>query len=95
MKARTFELRGLPAFLMLAVLTVMVVGLVALFLMVGVAVVVVGLVLSVGAALYYAVRRKLSPATPTRAWEVEDSTHTQTSNEVREIEVEVLSHKEC
>lgn len=90
MKPRTFEIRGLPAALMLGILAVVVVGVLALLLMVGAAVAVVGLTLSAGAALYYAVRRKLSPTGPMQTWKVEDAAPAQTSNEVREIEVEVL-----
>lgn len=94
MKPRTFEIRGLPAVLMVGVLAVVAIGIIALLLMVGAAVAVVGLVLSAGAALYYAVRRKLAPSTNVAEWRVENSVPTHTSNEVREIEVEVLSQKE-
>jgi hypothetical protein len=91
MKSRTFEIRGLPALLMLGVFAVVAVGIVALLLMVGAAVAVAGLVLSAGAALYYAVRRKLAASTQTHEWRVENSQPVQAGHEVREIEVEVLS----
>lgn len=91
MRPRTFEIRGWPAFLMLGVLAVVVVGIIALLLMVGAAVAVVGLVLSAGAALYYAVRRKLTQSTASSDWRVENQPASSSSSlEVREIEVEVL-----
>ena len=94
MKPRTFELRGLPALLMLGVFVVVAIGIIALVLMVGAAVAVAGLALSAGAALFYALRRKLSPGTKPGVWlEVEPPSATS-SLEVREIEVEVLPQKE-
>lgn len=79
--------------LLLGVLAVVAVGLVALVLMVGAAVAVVGLAISAGAALYYAVRRKLVQGTKASDWQVEDQQPTSSSLEVREIEVEVLPEK--
>jgi hypothetical protein len=70
------------------------VGIIALLLMVGAAVAVVGLALSAGAALYYAVRRKLAVTDPQREWKVEDTPPTQVAHEVREIEFEVLPKKD-
>lgn len=93
MKPRTFEIRGLPAVLMLGVLAVAVIGILALLLMVGAAVAVAGLAVSAGAALYYAVRRKLTQSLDSSNWKVE-SQSTTSSSEVREIEVEVLPQKE-
>lgn len=94
MKSRTFEIRGLPAVLMLGLFAVVAVGIIALLLMVGAAVAVAGLALSAGAALYYAVRRKLAATGPQREWHMEDTTPTQVSHEVREIEFEVLPKKD-
>lgn len=94
MKSRTFEIRGLPAVLMVGLFAVVAVGIIALLLMVGAAVAVAGLALSAGAALYYAVRRKLAPAGPKHEWQVEDATPTQVSHEIREIEFEVLPKKD-
>lgn len=94
MKTRTFELRGLPALLMLGVLVIVAIGLIALVLMVGAAVAVAGLALSAGAALFYALRRKLSPGTKTEVWLESKQPSATASLEVREIEVEVLPQKE-
>lgn len=93
MKSRTFEIRGLPAVLMLGVFAVVVVGLVALLVMVGAAVAVAGLAISAGAALFYAVRRKLTRGLKASDWRVEDQPAVSSSLEVREIEVEVLPQK--
>lgn len=91
MRARTFEYRlsGLPGVLALVVLGVLVLGLVALLVMVGAAVAVAGLAISAGAALYYAVRRKLA-AGVAQFDPPEDPAPTTSISEVREIEVEVL-----
>ena len=94
MKPRTFELRGLPALLMLGVLVIVAIGLIALVLMVGAAVAVAGLALSAGAALFYALRRKLSPGTKPDVWHEVEQPSATASLEVREIEVEVLPQKE-
>ncbi len=93
MKSRTFEIRGLPAVLMVGLFGIVAVGIIALLLMVGAAVAVAGLALSAGAALYYAVRRKLARSGPKSAWPVEDAPVTQVSSEIREIEFEVLPKK--
>jgi membrane associated rhomboid family serine protease len=94
MKLRTLELRGLPALLMLGVFVVIAIGIVALVLMVGAAVAVAGLALSAGAALFYALRRKLSPGTKPEVWLKAEQPSSTSSLEVREIEVEVLPQKE-
>lgn len=94
MKSRTFEIRGLPAVLMLGLFAIVAVGIIALLLMVGAAVAVAGLALSAGAALYYAVRRKLAPVGPKPEWHVENAPPTQVSQEIREIEFEVLPKKD-
>ncbi|MFN0079960.1 MAG: hypothetical protein ACKVY0_26135 [Prosthecobacter sp.] len=94
MKLRTFELRGLPALLLLGVLVVVAIGVIALVLMVGAALAVAGLALSAGAALFYALRRKLSPGTKSDVWLEAEQPSTTSSLEVREIEVEVLPQKE-
>lgn len=90
MRPRTFEIRGWPAVLMLGVFTVVAVGVIALVLMVGAALAAAGLAISAVAALYYAVRRKLTQSTKPTDWMVENPVSEQTSLEVREIEVEVL-----
>ncbi|HRH97479.1 MAG TPA: hypothetical protein PLB55_16175 [Prosthecobacter sp.] len=90
MRPRTFEIRGWPAALMLGVFAVVAVGVIALLLMVGAAVVVAGLAISAGAALFYAVRRKLARGLKASDWRVEDQPAVSSSLEVREIEVEVL-----
>lgn len=79
---------------MLGVFAVVAVGIIALLLMVGAAVAVAGLGISAVAALYYAVRRKLTAGSKTADWEVENPVSEHTSLEVREIEVEVLSRKD-
>ena len=94
MRPRTFELRGWPAALLLGVFAVVAVAIIALLLMVGAAVAVAGLGLSAVAALYYAVRRKLTQSTKTADWSVKNPASEQTSLVVREIEVEVLPQKE-
>ena len=94
MRIRTFELRGLPAMLMLGVIVVVAVGILALVLMVGAAVAVAGLALSAGAALFYTLRRKLSSAARQNVWLEPEKPATSTSLEVRDIEVEVLPQKE-
>ncbi len=94
MRPRTFEIRGWPALLMLGVFAVVAVGVIALVLMVGAAVAVAALAISAVAALYYAVRRKLTQSTKTADWRVENPASEQTSLVVREIEVEVLPQKE-
>jgi membrane associated rhomboid family serine protease len=94
MRPRTFEIRGWPAVLMLGVFAVMAVGIIALLVMVGAAVAVAGLAISAVAALYYAVRRKLTQSTKRADWSVENPASEQTSLVVREIEVEVLPQKE-
>ena len=75
---------------MLGVFAVVAVGVIALLLMVGAAVVVAGLAISAGAALFYAVRRKLARGLKASDWRVEDQPAVSSSLEVREIEVEVL-----
>ncbi|MDZ4402128.1 hypothetical protein [Prosthecobacter sp.] len=90
MRPRTFEIRGWPALLMLGVFAVVAVVVITLVLMVGAAVAVAALALSAVAALYYAVRRKLTQSTKPADWMVENPASEQTSLEVREIEVEVL-----
>lgn len=91
MRSRTFEIRGLPAVLLLGIFAVVVVGIIALLVMVGAAVAVVGLGVSAVAGLYYAVRRKLTQGTPPTDWRVDHPpAQSSTSLEVREIEVEVL-----
>ncbi|MBL9178212.1 MAG: hypothetical protein JNM65_09120 [Verrucomicrobiaceae bacterium] len=91
MRPRTFEIRGLPAVLMLGVLAVVAVGIVALLLMMGAAVAVAGLGISAVAGLYYAVRRKLTQGTTSSDWKADHQpAESSTSLEVREIEVEVL-----
>lgn len=96
MKPRIFEIRGLPARLLLGVIAVMALGVLALGLMVGAAVVVAGLGISAVAALYYTLRRKLSLGTKRHIW-LEPAppppakTH---SLKVRDIDVEVLPRRE-
>jgi uncharacterized membrane protein len=94
MRPRTFELRGLPAVLVLVVLGVVLVGAVALVLMVGAAVAVAGLGISAVAALYYTLRRKLSSGTKRSIWLEPEKPVTNESLVVRDIEVEVLPQKE-
>ncbi|WP_395737945.1 hypothetical protein [Prosthecobacter sp.] len=95
MRPKTFEIRGLPAMLMLGVIAVVGVGLVALVLMVGAAVAVAGLAVSAVAALYYTLRRKLFSGTRQAAWlEPEKPVKTSSSLVVRDIEVEVLPQRE-
>lgn len=94
MRTRNFEIRGLPAMLLLGVIAVVAVGLVALVLMVGAAVAVGGLAISAVAALYYTLRRKLSGPTRDIWLEPTPPTTTTASLEVRDIEVEVLPEKE-
>lgn len=93
MRPRSFEIRGLPAMLMLGVFAIVAVGLVALVLMVGAAVAVAGLAISAVAALYYTLRRKLSPGTRRHVWLEPERPVTTASLEVRDIEVEVLPAK--
>jgi hypothetical protein len=94
MRPRTFEIRGLPAMLILGVFAIVAVGAVALVLMVGAAVAVAGLAISTVAALYYTLRRKLSPGTKRNVWLEPEQSTTMPSLEVRDIEVEVLTQKE-
>ncbi len=94
MRQRTFEIRGLPAMLLLGVVVVVAFGLLALLLMVGAAVAVAGLGISAVAALYYTLRRKLSSGTKPNIWLEPEKPATTASLEVREIEVEVLPEKE-
>lgn len=95
MRARTFELRGLPGILMLGVFAIIAVGAIALVLMVGAAVAVTGLALSAGAALYYTLRRKLTGVSKRADWlEPEKPAASSSSLVVRDIEVEVLPQKE-
>ena len=94
MRQRTFEIRGLPAMLLLGVVVVVAFGLLALLLMVGAAVAVAGLGISAVAALYYTLRRKLSSGTKQNIWLEPEKPATTASLEVREIEVEVLPEKE-
>ncbi|WP_397379547.1 hypothetical protein [Prosthecobacter sp.] len=94
MRPRTFEIRGLPAMLLLGVVAVVGVGLIALVLMVGAAVAVAGLAISAVAALYYTIRRKLSSGTKRDIWLEPAPPATTASLEVRDIEVEVLPEKE-
>lgn len=97
MKPKTFEFRlnGLPGMLMLGVFAVIAIGVIALVLMVGAAVAVAGLAISAGAALYYALRRKLSHGAKPNTWLESKQPSATASLEVREIEVEVLPQKEC
>lgn len=81
--------------LLLGVIAMVAVGIVALVLMVGAAVVVGGLAISAVAALYYTVRRKLSPGTKREVWLEPERPTTMASLEVRDIEVEVLPQKEA
>ena len=94
MRQRTFEIRGLPAVLLLGVVVVVAVGLLALLLMVGAAVAVAGLAVSAVAALYYTLRRKLSSGAKQNIWLEPEKPATTASLEVRDIEVEVLPQKE-
>ena len=96
MKPKSFEFRlnGLPGMLLLGVIAVIAIGVIALVLMVGAAVAVAGLALSAGAALYYALRRKLSQSTKTHDWIAAEQPSATAALEVREIEVEVLPQKE-
>jgi hypothetical protein len=80
--------------LLLGVIAVVAVGVVALVLMVGAAVAVAGLAISAGAALYYTLRRKLSPQSKRDVWLEPERPVTTASLEVRDIEVEVLPQKE-
>lgn len=94
MKTRTFELRGLPAVLMLGVFVVVAIGIIALLLTVGAVVAVAGLAISAGAALFYALRRKLTTGSKPAAWLEAEPPPAASSLEVREIEVEVLPVKD-
>jgi hypothetical protein len=98
MKTRAFEfrmrrVRGIPSMLAFILGGMLLVGVIALVLMVGVAVVTCGLVISAGAALYYAVRRKLT-SPPTQPIESQFSDNSSSNLVVRQIEVEVLPSKD-
>jgi len=90
-KAFEFQLRGVrgfPAFLLVVLGGIALLGLLALLLFVGVAVAVGGLVLSAGAALIYTLRRRFAGIVAARPEPPE--TGKGSTVEVREIEVEVL-----
>lgn len=78
--------------LLIGLLVVAAGALLALLLMVGAAVAVAGLAISAGAALFYTVRRKLTSGIKQDIWlkTATPPTTTNTSLEVRQIEVEVL-----
>jgi hypothetical protein len=93
MKTRKFEyqLSGLPAMLAMAVLGVLLLGLVAVVVMVGAAMAVAGLAISVGAGLYYVVKRKLGNGQASANWKVENAmVRASDSPHVRVIEAEVV-----
>ena len=92
MNQRTFQIRlsklqGIPALLALGALAVLVIALVVA---VGMVVIVVGVAASVGAVLWYAVRRMLAGKVPQRGFQFGDRTGSSSSLEVQDIEVEVL-----
>ncbi len=94
MKTRKFEyqLSGLPALLVMAVLGVVLLGLVAVVVMVGAAMAVAGLAISAGAGLYYVLRRKLGSGHASASWKVENGTaRSSASTQVQVIEAEVVS----
>ena len=82
--------RGLPAVLPLIFMAIVAIGLIALFVFVGLAIVVVGLSVSACAALYLAVRRKLTGATH-RSSPINDQVHRENPpHEMKVIEVEAV-----
>jgi hypothetical protein len=99
MKAKAFEfrldgMRGLPRVLLLALITAVIIGVVALVVMVGVAVTVVGLAVSGLTLVWYAARRALLPglsATVSPNYSQSNVRTTETSKiEAIDVEIEVL-----
>jgi hypothetical protein len=88
MKPRAFEFRLSSVS---GVFAVLIVGIIAF---VGVAVVVVGLAVSICAALWYAVRRRLEYDSVKPVWIVHDQSASSSSIKVQEIEVEMLPKEE-
>jgi hypothetical protein len=96
MKAKAFEfrldgVRGLPRVLLLALVTAVVLGAVALVVMVGMAVTAVGLAVSGLALLWYAVRRALLPSltTPVAPNHSQDQARSTAEHRIDAIDVEV------
>ncbi|MBB5036383.1 hypothetical protein [Prosthecobacter dejongeii] len=82
--------RGLPAVLPLIFMAIVAIGLIALFVFVGLAIAAVGLGVSACAALYYAVRRKLT-STSYRSSPLNDQAHRENPpHDVKVIEVEAV-----
>lgn len=100
MKTRTFEIRtsgvrGLPAVLLGGLLLLIIAGLVALVLLAGAALLTVGVAVSAVAAIYYAVRRRLSGGVkPSAEWLAEDRPASAPALETRDIDVEVLPRQD-
>jgi hypothetical protein len=95
MNQRTFEIRfqklqGIPALLALGAMAVLIIGIIALLVVVGMVVIAVGVAASVGAVLWYAVRRMLTGSVPQRSFQFGDRSASSSSLEVQDIEVEVL-----
>ena len=104
MKAKAFEFqlngaRGLPRVLLLALITAVILGAVALVVMVGMAVAVVGLAVSGLALVWYAVRRALLPglSSPRSSSHAEGEIRSTEAPmiEAIDIEVEVLPLDAC
>lgn len=92
-RAYRFQLngvRGLPAVLPLLFMAVLAIGVIALLVFVGLAVAVVGLSVSACAALYYAIRRKLTGHS--RPSPLRDQVHRENPSHqnVKVIEVEAV-----
>lgn len=85
-------LRGIPAILAVVVLAILAIALVAMVLLAGLVVVAAGLVLSICAAVYYAVRRKLAGGSLKPDLRFDTRHHFRSSN-VRVIDVEALPEK--
>lgn len=99
MKTRMFEFRlpqthGLPRVLGLGLLLLLAVAVISLVIMVGVAVAVVGLSISAIAALWYAVRRGLNLAEAKPTQKSVEAPTVWSSDQVHDIEVEILPIEE-
>ena len=73
--------------MLFGITAVLIFGIVAFL---GLALITVGLVVSAGAALWYAVRRRLSHDSVKPVWRVQEQSDSTSSIEVQEVEVEVL-----
>lgn len=99
MKTRTFQIhtsgvRGLPAVLLGGLLLLLIVGLVTFVVLAGAALLTVGLTASAVAAVWYAVKRRLSGGKPQTEWLATDEPVITRSLETREIEVEVVPKRD-